>query len=342
MIIKESRRRFLTNLASAGAAGFGGLGAAGLGFGGKSLAADPLPEITTIRLAKTPGICIAPQFVVRELLMEEGFEDIRYVPASVPSQPEKVAHGEVDFTTTFVGPTIIELDTAKPITMLAGVHVGCFELFAREGIQGVADLKDRTVGVQDLGAHQHVFLSVMAGYVGLDPGKDIRWILSPSVQPKELFVQGKIDAFLGFPPEPQDLRTRKIGHVIVNSSVDQPWSQYFCCMAMANTEFVRKYPVATKRALRALLKATDLCASDPTRVAHMLVDGGFTDRFDYALETLKEIPYGVWRDYDPEDTVRFYALRLQEVGMIRSIPQQIITRGTDWRFLNGLKRELKA
>ena len=41
-------------------------------------------------------------------------------------------------------------------------------------------------------------------------------------------------------------------------------------------------------------------------------------------------------------TVRFYALRMQEAGMIRSTPQKIIAQGTDWRFFNALKKELKG
>jgi NitT/TauT family transport system substrate-binding protein len=158
----------------------------------------------------------------------------------------------------------------------------------------------------------------------------------------ELFEQGKVDAFLGFPPEAQDLRARRIGNIIVNSVVDRPWSEYFCCMMGANPEYVRKHPVATKRALRAILKATYLCATDPARAARQLVEGGYTPRYDYALEALQEIPYDRWREYDPEDTVRFYALRLREVGFIKSSPQKIIADGTDWRFLNELKRELKA
>ena len=97
-----------------------------------------------------------------------------------------------------------------------------------------------------------------------------------------------------------------------------------------------------KRALRALLKATDVCALEPERVARRLVDRGFTNRYDYALQTLKELPYNRWREYDPEDAVRFYALRLHESGLIRSSPQKIIAQGTDWRFLNELKKELKA
>ena len=124
--------------------------------------------------------------------------------------------------------------------------------------------------------------------------------------------------------------------------MDRPWSQYFCCMLDGNSEFVRKYPVATKRAMRAILKAADLCAHRAGALARQLVDGGFTDRYDSALQTLSENPYDKWREYDAEDTMRFYALRLHEAGMIKSSPQKIIADGTDWRFLNELKRELKA
>jgi NitT/TauT family transport system substrate-binding protein len=157
-----------------------------------------------------------------------------------------------------------------------------------------------------------------------------------------LLAEGKIDAFLGFPPQPQELRAKQIGHVVVNSAVDRPWSQYFCCMVYARKEFVRKHPVATKRALRAILKGADVCAREPERAARFLVDKGYTTRYDYALQALKDVPYDKWREYDPEDTVHFYALRLHEAGMIKNSPQKLIAQGTDWRFLNELKKELKG
>ena len=72
------------------------------------------------------------------------------------------------------------------------------------------------------------------------------------------------------------------------------------------------------------------------------MEQSFTPRYDYALQTMHEIPYNRWREYDPEDTVRFYALRLHEIGLIKSTPQKIIAQSTDWRFLNELKRELKG
>ena len=129
---------------------------------------------------------------------------------------------------------------------------------------------------------------------------------------------------------------------MVNTAADRPWSQYFCCMLIGNRDYIRKYPVATKCVLRAMLKAADQCAADLPRAAQLLVDGGFTPRYDYALQTLSELPYDKWREYDAEDTLRFYALRMRDVGFIKSSPQKIIADGTDWRFLNELKRELKA
>ena len=128
----------------------------------------------------------------------------------------------------------------------------------------------------------------------------------------------------------------------MNSATDRPWSQYFCCAMAGNREFVRKNPVATKRVVRAILKANGLLRSGAGSEARRMVDRGFTTEYDYALQTLKEVPYNKWREYDPEDTIRFYALRLHEAGMIKSSPQKIIAQGTDWRFLNELKRELKA
>jgi len=333
MVSMHTRRRFLTALSLAGAAGF--IPTA------RTLATEGALETTTVRLPKVPSICVSPQYAAEEMLRAEGFTDIRYVetPGLVP---EAIGRGELDFGLSYAAAMIPAIDAGAALTVLAGVHVGCFELFAKEEIRNVADLRGRSVGVQDWWSTPHVLVTLMAALVGLDPAKDISWVATKSPSPMELFTDGKIDAFVGTPPEPQELRARHVGHVIVSSTVDRPWSQYFCCMVGANREYVQNHPVATKRVLRAILKATDLCATEPTRVARHIVDGGFTPRYDYALQTLNELPYDKWREYDAEDTMRFYALRMHETGFIRSSPQKIIAEGTDWRFLDELKRELKA
>jgi NitT/TauT family transport system substrate-binding protein len=199
------------------------------------------------------------------------------------------------------------------------------------------------VATVTLGDARHLFLATMMAYIGLDPRKDVTFVTGGSPhRAMRLFEEKKVDACMTSPPIAQELAAKKIGHVVVNSSLDYPWSQYFCCVVAGHREFVQSNPVATKRALRAILKGADICALEPERAARSLVSEGLTQSYDYALQTMKDVPYGRWRDYDPEDTVRFYALRLHEVGLLKSTPQKLITQGTDWRFLNELKRELKG
>ena len=337
MSIIQTRRRFLMTATLTGAAGMARVPLVQAKEG-------PL-ETTTVRIMKNPSICLAPQYVADQLLAAEGFTDVRYVDQG-PSLKlaEKVGQGDADFSLDFAARAVQTIDSGGTVTVLSGVHVGCYELFAKEEIRKVGDLKGKTVGMAIGNPNLNAFLIAMTAHVGLDPREEVHWVLEtdPSVKPLELFMNGKIDAFFATPPEPQLLRERGANHVIFNSTIDKPWSEYFCCVLVGNRQFVRQNPVATKRVLRAILKAADLCANQPERVARRLVDEHFTDRYDFALRALQDIPYDKWREYNPEDTIRYYALRLYEAQAVRSTPQKIITDGTDWRFLNELKSELKT
>jgi NitT/TauT family transport system substrate-binding protein len=325
MQIIHNRRQFVT-----------GLSAATVGFVGfpKALHAEPPPETSSVRFAKYAGsVCDAPKYVAAELLRAEGFTDIRYVEHPGP--------GGLDFDTDFAPSWISWIETSdEPWTVLAGVHSGCLQLIAKESIEAVADLKGKRFGVKDKDAGDKLARIVLA-YVGLDPNKDVEWIVTDQAALVERLASGQIDAFLGFPPEPQEALARGIGHSILNTNVDHPWSQYYCCMLAASTDFVDKYPIATKRVMRAFLKAVDVCQAQPALGARLVVDQGVTDKYGYALQGLSEARWDRWRDLDPEDTLRFYALRMKDVGLINSTPQQIMAKGADFRFLDEVRRELK-
>jgi NitT/TauT family transport system substrate-binding protein len=332
-----SRREFLAGTSMLGAATLLGLP--------RMAAAEPPPETTKIRLVQNPGICLAPQYLAEELLRLEGFSQVEYVPQGNddPNPHAVVAAGRADFTMDGATALVPSVDGGRPIVVLAGVHGGCYELFGNERVRAVRDLKGKSVAIWAFGSAEHVYIASMMAYVGVDPRKDIKWVVTGTFDgAMQLFIDGKVDAFLGFPPQPQVVRAKKIGHVIVNTAQDRPWSQHFCCMIAGHREFVRKNPVASKRVVRAILKAADVCVREPERAARYMVKKGYEANYDIALEVVKEVSYNAWRTFDPEDTLRFHALRLHEVGMIKSNPQKLIAQGTDWRFLNELKRELKA
>jgi NitT/TauT family transport system substrate-binding protein len=161
MPIMQTRRRFLTALSLAGAAG--------LVRAPRALAAEGALETTTVRFMRIPAICHAPQFVAEELLHAEGFTDVRFFDAPSSAEiNEAIARGKIDFNLHFASQFVSAIDGGAPITILAGAHVGCFELFANKSIRALTDLKGKSVGVEALGSSPHLFVSVMAAHVGLD------------------------------------------------------------------------------------------------------------------------------------------------------------------------------
>ncbi|MFN0040776.1 MAG: ABC transporter substrate-binding protein [Burkholderiales bacterium] len=330
-----SRRTFIKQSSALGAASLMGLST--------SSRAEPPPEVKKIRLVHFPAACTAPGYLAEELLHAEGFDEVEYVELKTNVLAPLLESGRVDIWFDAAPSLAKFLASSTAVVALGGVHAGCYELFGKPNVRTIRDLGGRSVSISSFGSTEHVFVSSMAAYVGLSPRSDINWLVAGSSEgAMEAFSEGRADAFLGFAPQPQELRAKKIGHVIVNTTQDRPWSQYFCCMLTGNREFVRKNPVATKRAMRAFLKAADICADDPARAARFMTDKGYVPSYEVALEIIGELPYRRWRDANPEDTIRFHALRLYEGGIIQVSPQKLIERGTDWRFFNELKKELKA
>jgi NitT/TauT family transport system substrate-binding protein len=332
-----TRRTFVGGLTTAGTAGLFGLRP-------EPAFAEQPPETTRLRVSQSPAICFAPQYLAGEQLFQaEGFTDVSYVKrpkeVSTPFTPEA---DYADIFSTDVGSLVAAIDRGRPIVVLLGLHGGCYELFVTERVRSLRDLAGKRIAIPGLHTGRHLVLSAILAYIGLDPRRDIDWVTEEAPVAMRLLAEGKVDGFMGFPPEPQELRAKGVGRVLMSMRVDRPWSQHFCCFVAGQRDFVRRHPVATKRALRAILRATSVCALEPDRVALYLVEKGFVMRPDFVRQTLTELPYGRWREYSSEDTMRFYALKLHEVGLVRTSPQMLIEQGTDWRFLNELKKELKG
>ena len=329
-----SRREFLSIS--------GALAAAGM-LRASEVSAETPPEIKKIRLLHVPAVCHAPVYLAEELLRMEGFTEVSYVPHGTRYIPTALAEAKADIVMWNAMELLPYLDENKPVVVLAGVHSGCFEVFGNNKIRSIRDLRGKTVSIMYFGGGDHILLSSMLAYVGINP-RDVNWVPGTTslLDAKEAFIQGKSDAFVGFAQQPLEVRAKKVGHVIVDTTTDRPWSQYFCCMLGANRDFVQRYPVATKRAMRAILKAADICDAEPLKVARFLAEKLYETRYAIGSELMQKLPYNRWRDADPEDTLRFHALRLYEVGMIKTNPNKLIAQGTNWKFLNELKRELKS
>ncbi len=221
-------------------------------------------------------------YVAEDLLRAEGFAEVRI--RADRRHGTRWRHGSAVKSTSasiFAAPLVYHLDAGRADHgRSAGVHTGCFELFAHE--RDPARCSTSRAGAsasRRLGSSPHVFLAVIADLRRPRPGAmtstGSRAATGP---PKELFAAGKIDAFLGFPPEPQELRARKhrprdperrgrpaVVGVLLLSAGGQPRNSS------------GKHPIATKRVLRAILKADrPVRRRAGARSPGVLVDGGFT------------------------------------------------------------------
>ena len=231
-----SRRDLLRGVVATGSAGL-------LDLTSRPAAAEPPPETTRLRIAESPAICFAPIYVAREVLLPaEGFTEVQSVRAAAAQEP--LIAGEADIGATDIASIVVQVDRGRPLVMLSGLHAGCYELFGGDRVHAIRDLRGKSVAIPGLHSGRHLMLSAMLAHVGIDPGKDINWITHPAAESMRLLADGKIDAYMGFPPEPQELRAKKIGRLVVSTTVDRPWSEYFCCVVVANREFVRKHPIA--------------------------------------------------------------------------------------------------
>ncbi|MEX2247269.1 MAG: ABC transporter substrate-binding protein [Dehalococcoidia bacterium] len=349
-----SRRDFLRGAAGAGLAGAGVvlLGGCGSDEGNGSLTstpeavAHPPPETTTIRLPKEIIFVpwTAPLRLAEQFLPAEGFTNVQYIAVPVEiSDIRHLAAGEIDIGVPDAASVTVAADRGDPLVVLAGVHNSPFVLFGNERVQSLRDLKGKRIWVlkRDATDRTYALMAALLAYVGIDVQREVEFVeLSPAEGATQQMA-GTIDAWLAVRPYSTALRNANIGHVILDGAMDPPWAHYFFAMATGNRSFVEKHPVAAKRALRAILKAADVCAQEPERAARYLVDQGLTPlTYDQTLAAITGVSFAAWREFNPEDTMRFYALRLKEAGLVTSTPDELIARATDWRYLDEIKREL--
>lgn len=338
-----SRRSVLRGVTGLGVAAVATKLLSGCGSGTDTAAPEAPPETATVRIPRTPLTSVAAQAVASDFLKEEGFTDVRYVDIGRPEDLfSKFAAGEFDFSLLPAPMVVSRVDAGDPFVALGGVNAGCFQVFGSDSVMSLSDFKGKIVTTSGPGLPDDVFLAVTLANVGVDVRSDVKLITHSHDEAVAALTAGEVDGMTALPPFSNRLRVNHIGHVVLDSNVDRPWSQYFFSMPTVHREYMTRHPTATKRALRALLKAADVVAKDPVRSAQAMKDLGFVPDALVAatIAELRLIPYDVWRRYDPADTLRFYALRLKEAGLIRSTPDEIVKRGADFRVFQELKKEL--
>jgi NitT/TauT family transport system substrate-binding protein len=309
----------------------------------------PPPETTVVRLGAIPT-CDCALWLFEDMLREEGFTELKITGGAVQ-------RGEADFGSYYANLLVTQVDAGFPLLTVAGEHAGCIELWAAPGISSIRDLRGKTYEVFDrfttLGDRKaaglfYGFLLSTLAHIGMDPS-ELNLVDVPA--DRDVigdYLDGKADAvFLPVHNGPLMRRNpKRRGSVILDSTADKPWSQNYCCMLTVNRDWAKANPAATKRATRAFLRASDIVAKDRRAAVQVAIDKGVYKTNaaltpEILFETIAMLSYD-WRELDPEETMRFFALRLRDVKLIKKTPQQVLDEGTDFTYFRQLRKELKG
>ena len=330
----------------AAVAGGGALAACALPSGAASIAEPGPPETTAVRII-TPPECCPGVGLAAAYLRDEGFAEVSIVAKPFTTQ-EWLASGLADVAPAHPEFIVATIDAGLPLTVLAGLHSSCLELWAVPGIATVGDLRGRRISVRnkDKTDQFYVFFAALLGYVGIDPLKDVHFVeagVDAYAGMISAYEEGRADVVLAGGAQGPILRRRNApGHVIFDTMTAKPWSQYGCCHLVANRAWARQNPNAAKRVTRAVLRATDAAAKDPERAARDYAAAGLGNKDASLVTASMAMTKYNWRDADPEETVRFFGLRLLAAKVIESTPKQLIAAGLDVAYAKQLRGELKS
>lgn len=301
------------------------------------------PETTTVRLAGG-GLCDPAFWTAGDYLREEGFTEAKILSPSIGA----VARREADVGIGYTQWILTNVDAGIPIVALAGTHTGCGEVWTKPGISSVADLRGKTIAVNSTEITDvfYGFWAAVLAYVGIDPRRDVNFVVYDATNsPLELFLQGRSDAILALAQSVPILRSsdRNRGKLLVSNHDDKPWSQYYCCQLVANRDWVRTNPNAAKRVTRAVLRANDRVAKDPAAAARATLEQGLIAgaTLDLAVATFKNCTFE-WREIDAEESLRFSALQLSGLKLVKAAPQKLVAQTSGYGYVAELKKELKG
>nr|MDP9320634.1 ABC transporter substrate-binding protein [Chloroflexota bacterium] len=296
-------------------------------------------ETTTITIDNQEG-CETWTWLAEPFLREEGFTEVRLADPYGPG----VITGKSDIQTNLGVAIALQVNAGKPVVALAGTHTGCIELWARPNINSIGDLRGKRIVVnqKDVLADPtySTWVSILATF-GI-AASEVSFTEGAGIP---AFLDGQADAVFAAITGGPRLRAdpNKTGHQIFDIGVDKPWSQYFCCLLVANRDWAKRNPNAAMRATRAVLRAIDYGAKDHARTVRAAVDKKVPAASvpEFLLEALHHHGYS-WRDYDAEETIRFNALRLADAKLLTKTPSQVVAEGSDFAFFRQLQKELPA
>ena len=251
---------------------------AGLLFSGCDNASDRPANSNKIRVGYVGLTCEAPIFsaVEKGFFKEEGLE-VELVKCDWKNYKDVLALGGYDITHHLVMYFLKPLEQGLDVKMTGGIHRGCLRVQAAVNgkINNVKDLRGKRIGVPGMGTPPFIFANRVLGANGIDPSKEITWLVYPAGELGLALSKGEVDAIADSEPIGSMLIAKGLVKNIADQATDMPYAEEYCCAVIVNGKYLARNPKTAAAATRALLKAAKWVETNPRAAAELSVKGKY-------------------------------------------------------------------
>src|SRR3954470_17765398 len=277
-----------------------------------------------VRIGYIGLTCEAPIFTAIEkgFFKDEGL-DVGLVKCQWANYKDVLALGGFDVTHHLVMYFLKPLEQGLDVKFTGGIHRGCLRVQAgvNSSIRTVKDLRGKRIGVPGMGTPPFIFANRVLGANGIDPSKEITWLVFPAGELGLALDKGEVDAVADSEPIGSMLVAQGKVRNVADQAADFPYSQEYCCAVLVNGKFLTKNPKAAAAATRALLKAAKWVENNPAAAARLSVEkkylGSTVEQNALSISKLRYVPSVT----GAEVAIKLASGEMKNAGMLR--------RGTD-------------
>ncbi len=263
--------------------------------------------------------CEAPIFTAVEkgFFKEEGLE-VSLVKCDWKNYKDVLALGGFDVTHHLVMYFLKPIEQGLDVKFTGGIHRGCLRVQAatKSNIRSIKDLRGKRIGVPGMGTPPFIFANRVLGANGIDPSKEITWLVFPAGELGLAIDKGEVDAVADSEPIGSLLLAQGKVRNIADQAADVPYRDEYCCAVLVSGKFLARNPKATAAATRALLKAAKWVETNPAAAAKLSVEAKYlastVDMNTLSISHLRYVP----SVSGAQTAVRLAAAEMKTAGML--------------------------
>lgn len=241
----------------------------------KEAATTAAPGARTVKLAYLGLTCEAAMFVAQEkgFFKDEGL-DVEFVKTDWDGLRDGLGLGRFDANYTLIMYLLKPIEQGLDVKITGGVHSGCLRVQAgvKSAIKSVEDLRGKKIGIPTMGSPPFLFTSRVLAAHGMDPMKDVEWVMvAPEVSALAL-ENGQVDAVADSEPIGSILLGQGVVRTIADQAADPPYRDEYCCATVVSGQYARRDPSGAAKVTRALLKGASWVEENPTAAARLSVE----------------------------------------------------------------------